>query len=141
MAEEKTEVKKKGFGKKPEEKKKEEERLEEALIRIHGRDIPGNSAIYPGLTRIKGVSFSMSNAVCLSLGIDKKKKVSTLTEKEIDAIEDFIKNPKVPEWMLNRRKDFETGKSKHLLTNDLDYAKENDIRLLKKIKSYKGWIR
>ena len=81
----------------------------------------------------------MSNAVCLSLGIDKKKKVSTLNEQEMGAITAFIKNPKVPEWMLNRRKDFETGESKHLLTNDLDYAKDNDIRLMKKIKSYKGW--
>ena len=137
MAEEKTEEKKKGFGKKPEMKK--EEVIEDALIRIHGRDIPGGAAIYPGLTRIKGISFSMSNAVCLSLGIDKKRKVSTLTPKELEAIEAFIKNPKVPEWMLNRRKDFETGVSAHLLTNDLDYAKENDIRLMKKIKSYKGW--
>jgi len=62
-----------------------------------------------------------------------------LGEKEIEKITAFIKNPQIPEWMLNRRKDLETGTSKHLLTNDLDFAKETDIRFLKKIKSYKGW--
>ena len=139
MAEEKTEEKKKkGFGqKKPEIIK--EEKLTEALIRIQGTDIPGNAPIYAGLTRIKGVSFAIANATCLSLGLDKRKKVSELNEKEMGAISEFIKNPKVPEWMLNRRKDTETGESKHLLTNDLDYSKEFDIRSMKKMKSYKGW--
>ena len=140
MAEEKTEEKKKkGFGQKKPEAAKKEEMLTEALIRIQGTDIPGHAAIYPGLTRIKGISFAMANATCLSLGIDKKKKVSDLSEKEMGAISEFIKNPKVPEWMLNRRKDTETGESKHMLTNDLDYARESDIRLMKKMKSYKGW--
>lgn len=139
MTEEKIEEKKKkGFGqKKPEIVK--EEKLAEALIRIQGRDVPGNAPVYAGLTRIKGVSFAISNATCISLGIDKKKKISELSEKELTAISDFIKNPKVPEWMLNRRKDTETGESKHLLTNDLDYSKEFDIRSMKKMKSYKGW--
>jgi len=134
----KPEEKKKTFGKnkKPEEQK---EFLEEALIRILGTDIPGEMPIYAGLTRIKGISWAMSNATLLTLKIDKKRKVSSLNEKEIESITGFIKNPKAPEWLLNRRKDFETGVSKHLLTADLDYAKESDIRMMKKMKSYKGW--
>jgi len=133
---EKTEEKKKPFVKKaPETEKK----IEENLVRIFGRDIPGSKAVYPGLTRIKGISWAFSNAICLSLNIDKKKRISQLNEKEIESITNFIKNPKVPEWMLNRREDWETGVSKHLLTNDLDFAKESDIRMMKKIKSYRGW--
>ena len=137
MAEEKTEEKKKkGFGKKPEAEK---EIIEEALVRILSTDIPGNANVYAGLTRIKGISWAFSNATCLSLKIDKSKKVKDLSEKELAAITEFIKNPKIPQWMLNRRNDMETGESKHLLTNDLDYARDNDVRFMKKIKSYKGW--
>jgi len=137
MAEEKTEEKKKkGFGKKPLEAK---EVFEEALVRVHSTDIPGNAPVYAGLTRIKGISWAMSNAVCLSLKLDKNKKLKDLNAKEIESITEFIKNPVVPNWMLNRRSDPETGKSMHILTNDLDYAKENDVRFMKKIKSYKGW--
>ena len=40
---------------------------------------------------------------------------------------------------MNRRKDEETGESKHLLTTDLEMARDFDIRKMKKIKSYKGW--
>ena len=138
MEEKTEEKKKKGFGsKKPVEAEKEI--LEEALVRVYSTDIPGNASVYAGLTRIKGVSWALSNAVCLSLEIDKNRKMKDLGEKEIEKITAFIKNPQIPEWMLNRRKDLETGTSKHLLTNDLDFAKETDIRFLKKIKSYKGW--
>ena len=111
----------------------------ETLIRILSTDIPGNLRVYAGLTKIKGVSWAVSNAVCLSLKIDKNKKVSDLTEKEFERITAFLKSPKIPEWLLNRRKDEETGVSKHLLTSELDLAKEFDIRKMKKIKSYKGW--
>jgi small subunit ribosomal protein S13 len=122
------------------EKKREEPQVKMiSLIRILSTDIPGESAIYPGLTKIKGVSWSMSNATCISLGLDKKKKLSALSPAEIERITAFIKNPKVPEWLFNRKKDRETGISKHLITSDLDLSRDFDIRRMKKIKSYKGW--
>jgi small subunit ribosomal protein S13 len=111
---------------------------EQQIIRICGTDVPGNSAIYPGLTRIKGVSWSMANAVCYTLKIDKKKKVYKLTEEEIKKIISFIQNPKLPEWLLNRRKDKETGETKHLITNELDMKKDLDIRTMKKMRCYRG---
>ena len=40
--------------------------------------------------------------------------------------------------MMNRRKDYEDGKDKHLLTSSLDLQKELDIKRLKKIRSYRG---
>jgi len=45
---------------------------------------------------------------------------------------------KLPEFLLNRRKDFETGEDAHLIGTDLDMKKEFDIRRLKKIRSYRG---
>jgi len=120
--------------KKPETKKVEEE----SLIRILSTDIPGNINIYSGLTRIKGVSWSYSNAVCNVLNLDKNKKIFELSQEEIKRISEFIKNPKVPEFILNRKKDLETGKSGHLIGVDLDLAREFDIKRMKKIKSYKG---
>lgn len=110
----------------------------EGLVRILTTDIPGNMKLYPGLTRVKGISWTISNAVCKELKLDKNKKVSTLTESEIEKIITFLKNINLPSWLLNRRKDFETGKDKHLFTTELDLQKEFDIRKLKKIKSYKG---
>jgi small subunit ribosomal protein S13 len=122
--------------KKPEERKQV---LAEVLVRIFSTDVPGNMNVYQGLTKVKGISWAMSNAVCTSLKIDKKKKISALTEKEIEMMTNFMKSPKIPEWMLNRRREEESGESKHLLISELDLARDFDIRKMKKIKSYKGW--
>ncbi len=121
--------------KKPEEKKEE---MEEMIIRILSTDIPGDKNVYAGLTRIKGISWSFSNAVCKTLGIDKKKKIKDLSEQEIEKLTEFIKNPKLPEFILNRRRDLDSGTDKHLIGTDYDLRKEFDIKRMKEIKSYKG---
>lgn len=123
-----------------EEKKEKsrEEKIAEELVRIMATDIPASLSVYAGLVRIKGISWAVSNAVCHLLGIEKNRKVSTLSADEITKIEKFIKNPKLPEWLLNRRKDIETGFSKHLITTELDLQREFDVRRMKKMKCYKG---
>ena len=95
--------------------------------------------IYPGLAKIKGVSWGLSNAVCKVLKIDKARKIGSLSEAEIKKISEFIKNPEVPLYLLNRRHDLESGKDKHLTGSDLELQKELDIKRLKKIKSYRGF--
>ena len=115
-----------------------EQKREERIVRILSKDIEGIMKVYPGLTKIKGVSWSLSNAICKALKIDKTKRIGTLTESEIAKISEFIKNPTVPEYLFNRRKDFDTGENQHLVGSDLDLKKEFDIKRLKKIKSYRG---
>ncbi len=118
--------------------KTDEERYKERMIRILSEDIEGGMTVYAGLTKIKGVSWGLANAVCKVLKIDKNRKAGSLTDMEIKKISDFIKNPQLPSFILNRRFDFETGKDKHLIGTDLELQKEFDIKRLKKIKSYKG---
>jgi small subunit ribosomal protein S13 len=114
------------------------EEKSEVLVRIMQTDIPGSKNIYSGLTRIKGVSFSMVNAICKISKMERKRKIETLSQQEIDKLTDLIKNPPVPTYLKNRRSDFESGEDKHLSISDLDLQKEFDIKRLKKIKSYKG---
>jgi len=131
------EEKKKAEKEQPKQRR-EEKVSEERLVRILAADIPGNKKIDVGLIRIKGVSWSFSNAVCKILKIDKNRRIDSLNEDEIKKISEFIKNPKMPGFMMNRRKDFETGQNKHLIGSDLDLQKEFDIKRLKKIRSYRG---
>lgn len=109
-----------------------------SIVRIVQTDIPGNKNLLTGLTYIKGVSWSISNAVCEILKLDKTKKIIELDKQEIEKITEFLNNPKLPTFLLNRRKDFETGENHHLITTALDMKKEFDIRRLKKIRSYRG---
>jgi len=109
------------------------------IVRILSKDIEGGMTIYAGLTKIKGISWSVSNAICVVLDLDRKRKIGSLTEDELKKILDFIKNPKFPEYLLNRRADFEEGLDKHLVSSDLELRKEFDIKRLKKIKNYRGF--
>jgi len=118
--------------------KKAEARSEDRVVRLLAKDIEGKMQIYPGLTKIKGVSWGFANAVCKVLKLPKTKKIGSLTDEELIKITEFIKNPKIPSYLVNRKKDLETGKDLHLVGSDLELKKEFDIKKLKKIKSYKG---
>jgi len=108
------------------------------ILRIMQTDIYGSKNLYSGLTNIKGVSWGISNAVCHILKLPKNKKIETLTKEEIQKIEGMLKAGKFPQFLLNRRKDFNTGIDNHIVGNDIDLNKELDIKRLKKIRSYRG---
>ncbi len=111
------------------------------LVRIMDADIVGTKPLYHALRRVYGVSYTFSNAVCLISGIDRNTKVGELSEDEVKKIEGIIKNPLkngIPTWLVNRRKDYDSGEDKHLSTSDLKLAKEFDIKRLRKIKCYRG---
>ena len=116
--------------------------LKERIMRSdYGCDL--NALLYESititlLTKIKGISWAMSASICNALGFNRKTKVGELKSQEIKKIEEFVSNPKLPRFVLNRRKDLSSGKDKHLTSADLDLQKEFDIKKLKKIKSYRG---
>ena len=110
------------------------------LVRIANTNIRGKERLHSGLSKIYGVGYSLSNAICNRLDFDKFKKVGDLTDDEVKKIEDLLKNhhDALPVFLFNRKKDLDTGKDIHLLSADLKLRTEFDIRLMKKIKSYKG---
>lgn len=110
-----------------------------SIVRVLNTDIDGNKEVFIALRKITGISFIFSNAICNHLNIDKNKKIGTLTNEEIKSIGDLVENPSsLPSWLLNRRKDFETGKDLHLTTSKWKLFLESDIKKLKKLKSYRG---
>jgi len=121
-----------------EARKKLASEYSDKVVRILSTDIEGGMTLYSGFTKIKGISWGFSNAICNVLGLDKKRKIGSLTSDEIEKIVNFVKNPKIPKYLINRRSDFDTGEDKHLAGIDLDLRKDFDIKRLKKIKSYRG---
>ena len=110
-------------------------------MRIVGTDIPGDLKVVYGLALIKGVGINFSYALCRLLGIDPNKRIGFLTDAEVEKIENAIANPSaigIPAWMLNRRKDYETGRDLHLVGADLIYYVKKDIEREKRIKSWRG---
>lgn len=112
------------------------------ILRITDTDIDGTLKVPYALTKIKGISLSLANAILKKAGINPEKRAGFLTEAEVEKIEKIIKEPTktgLPNWLLNRRKDLETGKNMHLISADLALRVKMDIDKMKSIKSWRGY--
>ncbi|MBS7287621.1 MAG: 30S ribosomal protein S13 [Candidatus Freyarchaeota archaeon] len=111
------------------------------IIRIAGTDLDGSHRLEYALTKINGVGARMARAILSALNMDPNKRLGFLAEAEVKRIEEALLNPasvNIPSWMLNRRKDIETGKDIHLTGSNLMLAVKNDIELMKRIRCWKG---
>jgi len=111
------------------------------IVRIAGTDVDGDKKVGSSLHRIKGVDFMMANAVIKVLKIDPLRKMGDLKPEEIKKLEETFKNPieaGVPSFLVNRKKDPESGKDIHIISSDLVLRKDFDIKAMRKKKSYKG---
>jgi len=121
----------------PEEQKQELK----YFVRIANTDLDGNKQLEHSLAKIKGINLMFSNAICNVAGIEKTKKTGYLTDTETAKIDEILKEPskfKIPEWLFNRKRDPEDGTDKHLIGTNLTFTQDNDIKMMKKIKSYRG---
>ena len=115
------------------------------IVRIAGRDLDGTKSIDRSLRAIKGVSHRMAQSIAIAFEkksqVVYKTKLGELTDAQEKILEDVLANPTahgIPEWIFNRQNDNSTGKSIHLVTNELEFAKRQDLQKLSEIKSYKG---
>ncbi|MCS7098876.1 MAG: 30S ribosomal protein S13 [Sulfolobales archaeon] len=111
------------------------------IVRIAGVDIEGELSLVHGLSKIKGVGPQIARACALKLGLNPKTKIGYLSDEDVERIEDFLRDPVkygVPPWMVNRRKDYETGLDRHLIGSDLILAARQDIEREIKIRSWRG---
>src|SRR3989344_3303354 len=111
------------------------------IVRVANVDIQGNKLTRIALTEIKGIGINLADIICVCAGIDKTEKAGNLNEEQVKKLNQVVDNlpaQGIPAWILNRRKDYDTGNDMHLLTGNITFYKENDIKRLKKIKSLKG---
>jgi len=112
------------------------------IVRVAGTDLDGRKKLAYGLSGIKGIGYTTAYVLLKRIGIDPEKRTGFLTEEEVEKIERAmaqISGEKIlPAWMLNRRKDIETGEDMHLIGSELIFKVKQDIEREKKIKSWKG---
>ncbi|MGC8997797.1 MAG: 30S ribosomal protein S13 [Candidatus Bathyarchaeia archaeon] len=112
------------------------------ILRITDTDIDGTLKVPYALRKIKGISLNLANAILKKAGIDPNMRAGFLTEAEVEKVEEIIKEPTkygLPSWLLNRRKDLETGKDMHLINADLILRTKMDIERMKELKSWRGY--
>jgi small subunit ribosomal protein S13 len=112
------------------------------ILRIIDADVEGTLKTSYALTRIKGISLNLANVILKRAEVNPNKRAGFLTDAEAERIEGIIKEPLkygLPSWLLNRRKDSETGKDMHLISADLVLRNKMDIEQMKVMKSWRGY--
>ncbi len=113
-----------------------------AIVRVAGRDLNGNKPLVAALRDIRGINFSLAVAIIRALRLDPSKRLGMLTEQQVQSLESAINNIKalnLPPWMLNRRKDIETGQDRHVIESELILTIKQDIEREKNANSWRGF--
>jgi len=112
------------------------------IIRIANTDLDGSEKLAHALTGIKGIGIRLANVIVKKAGLDPETRLGFLSDVSVDKIEDIIENPTkygLPGWLLNRQKDMETGKDRHLIGPDMVLQVKTDIDKMKTVKSWRGF--
>ncbi len=115
------------------------------IVRIANKDLDGRKRIPKALMELKGISHRISKIMAKTFeketGIKWDSKMGDLPENMDEKMEEIVLNPEkfsVPLWTLNKQKEYETGKDKHLIMGDLQFELRKNLQRLSKIKSYRG---
>jgi len=112
------------------------------IVRLGGKDLDGTKRVACGLTQIKGINIRLANVIVKKADIPRGKRVGFLSSVEMRRIEEAVGNIEdsdLPAWLLNRRKDPETGKDTHLTASDLDLQVKEDVEKMKSMRSWRGY--
>ena len=122
------------------EEEREEKEEFKHLVRILDTDLDGKRGVVYSLCGIRGIGRRVAEVIVASTGIDPGMRMGDLTDNKIEKLKSAINaaEKRLPLWMLNRRKDLLTGADKHILGADLMLQLQEDINLLRKIRSYRG---
>jgi len=148
------ELKKKAEKKAREHKKQEFSEIKDAskypkdmrfIVRVANKDLDGRLPIERALTGLKGIGHRMGKIISLifeeQTGIPFNKRIGEIPEEKDKELEEIVLHPEkfgIPEWDLNRRKDYYSGENMHKIMGELDFALREDFQRLGKIKSYRG---
>nr|GME20444.1 40S ribosomal protein S18 [Ipomoea batatas] len=111
------------------------------ILRILNTNVDGKQKIMFAMTSIKGIGRRFANICCKKADIDMNKRAGELTAAEIDNLMTVVANPrqfKVPDWFLNRQKDYKDGNYSQVVSNALDMKLRDDLERLKKIRNHRG---
>merc|ERR1712087_333469 len=111
------------------------------ILRVLNTNLDGKVKVMFALTSIKGVGRRFSNICCKKAEVDLNKRAGELTAEEVERLVTIVQNPrqfKVPDWMLNRKKDVKDGKYMQCVSNTLDMKLRDDLERMKKIRAHRG---
>jgi small subunit ribosomal protein S13 len=114
--------------------------VERYIVRLVNTDLPGDRRVQIALQGVKGVGPRIAQYVIRAANLDPRAYIGNLNAEEFSRLEKALGSlaEVAPEFMLNRRNDWESGADTHLFGQDVEVRRTDDINLMKKIRCYKG---
>lgn len=106
-----------------------------STVRLINTDIPGHLSTKVGLTKIKGVGHNMAKIFCQRNNLDYDQKIGTLTDDQIEKLQNTIKSVDSPSFILNKRN---VNEKSHLVGSKIEIDKRETVNLLRRIRAYRG---
>merc|ERR1712224_1147614 len=111
------------------------------ILRVCNTNVDGRQKVMYALTNIKGIGRRLANLVLKKCDIDMNKRAGELTTDEINKVVAVISNPlqfKIPNWFLNRQRNYKDGKTSQKYANFLDQALREDLERMKRCRLHRG---
>ena len=111
------------------------------ILSVLNTNVDGRTKVMYALTQIRGIGRRFSNVVCKKAEIDMGKRAGELSAAELESLMVIVSNPRqfrIPDWFLNRQKNYKDGKYLQQVSNQLDTTFRDDLERLKKIRNHRG---
>ena len=110
------------------------------IVRVANTDLDGEKPAVTALTGIKGVGTRVAEIVIRKIEYPQSKKLGLMTDEEVAELEAVVTElwEHMPEWFLNRQKDWESGDDIHELSTELEMTQRDDVNRLRMIRCYRG---
>ena len=118
----------------------EEEEDIRYFVRIGQTDLDGTKSVERALTGMNGVGRRTARIIAEQAAVDRTATLGRLDDDDVDAIIEGVEGlaDEIPQWLVNRPKDYFSGEAAHEVGNDLSLTRQQDINRMQMISSYKG---
>jgi len=110
------------------------------IVRVANTDLDGKFQVIPAIAIVKGLGLRTAAVVAARANVNPYQKIGNLSDADVAKLQESVDTlaDNIPTWMLNRRKDIDTGEDNHLIGSDVEIKLRDDLNRLKKIRTYRG---
>ncbi|PSQ43164.1 30S ribosomal protein S13 [Halobacteriales archaeon SW_7_68_16] len=110
------------------------------FVRIGQTDLDGTKTVERSLSEMNGIGRRTARLIADEADVDPHATFGRLDDDVIESVVGVVENyaDEVPDWLVNRRRDYFSGETTHETGNDLQMSRRHDTNRMKMIDSYKG---
>ncbi|PSP73325.1 30S ribosomal protein S13 [Halobacteriales archaeon QS_3_64_16] len=118
----------------------EEEEDIQYFVRVGQTDLDGTVSVERALLGMNGIGRRAARHIATASDVPRTATFGRLEDEEIEAIVSLVTDfaAEAPDWMANRPTDYYTGETEHIVGNDLELTRQQDVNRMQMIDSYKG---